>query len=218
MTTDIARLSRRFVSFEGIDFCGKSTQVRLASERLQHLGLTVQVVREPGGTNISEAIREILLEPLHGEMDARTEILLFEAARAQLVHEKLLPWLREGHFLIADRFFDSTTAYQGYGRNLDIGFVAQLNQFATSRLVPVRTFLLDIPAEEAERRRRETGLKGDRMESGGLDFYRRIREGFLTLAVQEPQRFVVLNGLLPVDQLHQQIWHELQRLWKLPTS
>ncbi|RMG66205.1 MAG: dTMP kinase [Calditrichaeota bacterium] len=209
-------MAGKFISFEGLDFCGKSTQVRLLAQRLEKLNVTFQVVREPGGTKISEAIRQILLEPVNGEMHPRAEILLFEAARAQLVHEKLLPWLQGGGFLIADRFFDSTTAYQGYGRNLDIAFVRQLNQFATSHLVPARTFLLDIPAEESERRRRQAGQAGDRMESGDLELYRRIREGFLALAAQEPERFVILNGLLPIDQLHHQIWAEVSRLWGLP--
>lgn len=185
-------------------------------ERLRSHGIEPVLVREPGGTAISEKIREILLSPEHNEMVPRTEILLYEAARAQLVHQKLIPLLKKGEYLIADRFFDSTTAYQGYGRGLDLSVVQMLNRFATSGLVPYRTFFIDISPEEAERRWRNTRQPGDRLESGGREFFRRIREGFLMLCESEKHRFLRIDGERPPEEIAADIWNHLRPLWNLP--
>lgn len=206
---------KNFISFEGIDFCGKSTQIGLLVENLRERGIEPLLVREPGGTVISEKIRDILLDPVHSEMIDRTEILLYEAARAQLVHQKLLPALRRGAYLIADRFSDSTTAYQGYGRGLDLQVVRTLNQFATSRLTPYRTFYIDISPQEAERRRQAGGRGKDRLEAGGLAFFQKIRDGFLTLCREEPRRFIKINGERPVEVIAGEIWREVRQLWNL---
>ncbi len=206
---------QRFISFEGIDYCGKTTQIQRLVERLRGLGLRVEVVREPGGTAISEKIREILLDRSHEEMEAQTEILLYAAARSQLVHQKILPLLRQGIHVIADRFYDSTTAYQGYGRGLDIAFVKRLNRFATSGVTPYKTIVLDISPQEAERRRRQEGLKQDRLESGGIDFYRRVREGFYHIAREEPDRLVFIAGEQEVEAIAAQIWAYVRQWWNV---
>ncbi len=206
---------RQFISFEGIDFCGKTTQINLLLERLKEHNIAPLLVREPGGTVISEKIREILLSPAHQEMHMRTEIFLYEAARAQLVHQKILPALQAGEYVIADRFFDSTTAYQGYGRQLDLEAVKLLNRFATSGLQPYRTFFIDITLEEAERRGRQMGRGRDRLESGGRDFFRRVRQGFLNLCEEEEERFVRIDGEQPIDTIAEEIWKIVRDIWEL---
>ncbi|NOX37485.1 MAG: dTMP kinase [Calditrichaeota bacterium] len=206
---------RHFISFEGIDYCGKTTQIQRLVERLKEHGVEVEVVREPGGTIISEKIREILLDRSHEEMHDRTEILLYAAARSQLVHQKILPLLQKGVSVIADRYYDSTTAYQGYGRGLNIDFVKQLNQFATSGLSPFKTIFLDISPEEAERRRLRKGQTQDRLESGGVAFYRRIREGFFQIAREEPERFVIVPAEQDIDAIADQIWDLVRQWWQL---
>lgn len=204
---------KTFISFEGIDYCGKSTQIDLLLNRLKSHKLNVKVLREPGGTTISEKIRNILLDPAHTEMHAHTEILLYSAARAQLVHQTILDELKKGVYVIADRFFDSTTAYQGYGRNIDMDFVHRLNRFATSGLLPYRTFFIDISPEEAEKRRLKIGTQLDRLESEGVEFYRKIREGFLKLAAAEPERIVRIDGELDEQKISEQIWKVLAEIW-----
>lgn len=208
-------LFERFISFEGIDFSGKSTQIELLMQKLSGENIRPHLVREPGGTAISEKIRDILLDKSHSEMHPRTEILLYSAARSQLVHQRILPLLEEGQYVIADRFFDSTTAYQGYGRNLDIELVQMLNTFATSGLKPYRTFFLDISPEEAERRRKKQKRERDRLESEGISFYQKIRRGFLEMAQQEPQRFIIINGERPIPEISDEIWKHVRELWSL---
>lgn len=216
---------KTFISFEGIDFCGKSTQIDLLLSRLsvaqKKHDMKVTVLREPGGTSISEKIRDILLDTSHSEMTPQTEILLYSAARAQLVHQTILDELKHGVYVIADRYFDSTSAYQGYGRNIDINFVDELNRFATSGLTPFKTFFIDITPEEAEKRRKllssmkDSRSKKDRMESENMEFYDRIRQGFLKLAENEPGRIVRINGELPQDQIAENIWNILSQFWPL---
>lgn len=206
---------KTFISFEGIDFCGKSSQIELLLQRLKKLNLKVKVLREPGGVFISEKIREILLDTTHAEMDPRTEILLYSAARAQLVHQTILNELKKGAYIIADRYFDSTTAYQGYGRNIDIDFVDRLNHFATSGLVPFKTFFIDISPDEAERRRGLQVAQKDRMEREGIEFYKKIRNGYLKLAEKEPERIIRVNGELPQQEIADNIWQRLSQFWHL---
>lgn len=183
-----------FISFEGIDFSGKSTQIKLLLQHLAAIGLNAEVFREPGGTKISEQIRHLLLSPENNEMSNRAELLLYSAARAQLVEEVLVPVLKNGAHLIADRFFDSTTAYQGFGRQLDMAFIRQLNDFATDGLKPYRTILIDVKPETAMHRRKLAGRSNDRLEAENLRFYQRIREGYHQIADAEKQRFMVIDG------------------------
>jgi dTMP kinase len=207
-----------FITFEGIDFSGKTTQIELLMNRLKKFSIKVHLLREPGGTVISEKIRQILLDKSHREMHSHTEILLYSAARSQLTHQTILPLLDAGEYVIADRFFDSTTAYQGYGRNLDITFVEALNQFVTSNLVPYRTFFIDILPEEAAKRRKAAGRKSDRLESENIRFYHTIREGYQILARQLPDRFLTIDGNRSVNQIAEDIWKEVLQIWELPGS
>ncbi len=206
---------KTFISFEGIDFSGKTTQISRLLASLKKINFEVHVFREPGGTEISERIRELLLDPALHIMHARTEILLYSAARAQLVHEKLLPFLNEGKYVIADRFYDSTTTYQGYGRNLDIRFVNQLNRFATSGLTPYKTFLIDISPEEAYRRHQKARRRRDRLESEKISFYHAIREGFQKLCSEFPNRFIIINGEKSEEDVADEIWEHLRIIWHL---
>ena len=204
-----------FISFEGIDFSGKSTQVELLIARMKELKIPVHLMREPGDTVISEKVRQILLDKSHREMHPRTEILLYSAARSQLTHQKILPLLESGEYLIVDRFFDSTTAYQGYGRNLDISFVEMLNRFATSGLLPYKTYFIDISAEEAIRRREAAERKSDRLESESIRFYREIRQAYQRIAREFPERFITIPGEKPVDELSAIIRKKVAETWKI---
>ena len=178
-------------------------------DRLKNNGHQVVYLREPGGTAISEAIREILLDNRYSEMHARTELFLYAAARAQIVEEIIRPALHANEIVICDRFADSTTAYQGFGRGLDLEMILSLNRFATGNLVPQITILLDIPPELANERRRAARLKKDRLENEKRAFYERVREGYLELAKREPQRFLVMDGRLNEDEIHRMIWQKL---------
>jgi dTMP kinase len=195
-----------FISFEGLDFSGKSEQCRRLITRLHEAGYdNAELLREPGGVEIAEAIRQIVLDAKHAGLNERTEILLYSAARAQITSERILPGLAAGKIIIADRFVDSTTAFQGYGRQIDLEFVKAVNRFATRGILPQLTFLLDISLEEAEARQRRAGIAKDRLENEGRDFHERVRDAYLAMAQAEPQRFVVLNGEQPVDALAEQI-------------
>lgn len=207
---------KNFISFEGIDFSGKSTQLERLVQRLREINFPFHLVREPGGAVISERIRRILLDKAHGEMHPRTEILLYSAARSQLTHQVILPLLEAGDYVIADRFFDSTTAYQGYGRNLDITLVEILNRFATSGLFPYRTFLIDISPEEALRRRKGAARSSDRLESESIHFYQTIWKAYHTLAQQDPERFILIPGEQPVEAVAAVVWEEVAAIWDLP--
>ncbi|GAB4371842.1 MAG: dTMP kinase [Calditrichia bacterium] len=204
---------KKFISFEGIDFSGKTTQIQMLIDRLRQVGIRPEVLREPGGTAISEKIREILLSTEHPEMHERTEILLYEAARAQLVHQKLIPMLNAGKYIIADRYYDSTTCYQGYGRGLNLRVVHTLNRFATSGLRPYRTFFLDISPQEAYRRQTQNRHHRDRLESGGVEFFQKIRQGFHTLSREEPKRFIVIDGEREAEVISREIWEEVKKMW-----
>jgi dTMP kinase len=202
-----------FLTFEGLDFSGKTTQARLVVEKLKappaDSGISprvVQFIREPGGTRISERLREILLDKENLEMSQMTELLLFSASRAQLVVEVLLPALRRGETIVCDRYYDSTTAYQGYGRGVDLPSIRQINGAATFGLKPDLTILVDIPVAEIDRRKAVAGQSFDRMESSGESFYERVRRGYLQIAQEEPRRFVIVNGLASVQELEEEIW------------
>ncbi len=198
-----------FLSFEGIDCCGKSTQIALLRTWIHGLGKETQLLREPGGTVISEHIRSLLLDPAHRAMDPVAETLLFSAARAQVVAEVIQPALAAGHIVIADRFFDSTTAYQGFGRGLPIDRIRALNVLATSGLSPHMTFLIDISVEESQRRATLRAQAKDRMETSDSAFFSRIREGYLRLAEEEPARFRIIAGEQPPEEIAARIRQEL---------
>lgn len=200
------------ISFEGIDGCGKSTQIVKLKDYLTHKGYDVHVFREPGGTPLSEQIRDILLNSPE-EIDPVAELLLFSAARAQLVAERILPLLKTGAIVILDRFFDSTTAYQGYGREaLPIPEIEQLNAIATSNLEPDLTIYLRITPKEAYERRKNS-REEDRMERAGKSFFRRVSQGFDQVAARE-KRVVVLDSHNAADDTFRSILAHLQQ--KLP--
>lgn len=171
-----------FITFEGIDGCGKSTQIGLLTAYLEDIGRPCLLVREPGGTVIGEKIRSILLDKENYEMSPAAELLLFEAARAQIVEEKIRPAIEAGTTVICDRFYDSTYAYQGVARSLGEDLVVTLNDIATSGLAPDITFLLDLSVEDAYARRKGRGEADDRMELLGLEFQRSVRNGYLKAA------------------------------------
>jgi len=195
-----------FITFEGPEGSGKTTQIRLVAEWLSDQGLDVLTTREPGGTRIGEAIREVLLSPAHTEMCAEAEILLFSAARAQIVRETLQPHLARGGVVLCDRFADSTLAYQGYGRLLDLDTLRQITLFATGGLVPALTICLDLPVAEGLRRKQGGDqAEWNRMERERLEFQERVRRGFLALAAAEPQRWLVLDALREIAVIQAEI-------------
>jgi len=209
------KIYKNFISFEGIDFSGKTTQIQMLLNRLSYHQIKPVLVREPGGTTISEKIRDILLSTDYSEMNERTELFLYEAARAQLVHQKIIPLLEKGEYVIADRFYDSTTAYQGYGRGLDLKVVEVINLFATAGLQPYLTFFIDIAPDQAEERQQSNRHEKDRLEKGGLDFFTHIRRGFLEISKREPERFLVIQGDRPALEISEEIWITIKSHWKI---
>jgi dTMP kinase len=196
-----------FITFEGLDCSGKTTQATRFTERLRAAnGSEVVFLREPGGTAISERVRTILLDRKHGEMDPLTELMLFSASRAQLVREVIRPALQRGAHVVCDRYYDSTTAYQGYGRGMSLDAIRAVNNIATGDLVPDLTVLVDITPEEIERRRAAAGIPPDRMESSGRVFYMRVREGYRTMAAAE-HRFLCIDGMRSMEEISEDIWN-----------
>ncbi len=204
----------RFITFEGGEGCGKSTQIRLLADRLRACGKDAVLVREPGGTGLSERIRSLVREELEDPPNARAETLLFLASRAQLVESVLRPALSSGKWVLCDRFADSTFAYQGYGRGFDLAELRRLNAFATGGLVPDRTVLLNVSPEVASLRLRAreaaTHTVADRMECAGEDFHARLRKGFLELAAAEPNRFSVIPADGTVDEVAEKVWNSIR--------
>ncbi|MGN8226469.1 dTMP kinase [Gracilimonas sp. BCB1] len=195
------------ITFEGIDGSGKSTQISLLKERLFNSGHQVEVFREPGGTDVSEMIRGMLLNP-ELDIDPVTELLLFSSARSQLVAEKVRPLLDQDVIVILDRFYDSTTAYQGFGRkSMSIEQINQINAAATHNLIPDFTFYLRLSLEEASERTKN--FEKDRMELSGDSFFRRVFDGFEHLAKTEP-RFKTINAGQDKDSIHENIFSELE--------
>lgn len=193
-----------FITFEGIDGSGKSTQAQLLQNHLQQQGHSVLLVREPGGVPLAERIRDILLSD-DAPISPFAELLLFSAARAQLVQEKIKPALDTGKTVICDRFYDSTTAYQGAGRGVaDLSWLAEFHLEVTGGLVPDITFLVDVPLDVAKSRRDDRTENEDRMEAGGDTFFQKIRDAYLELAAQNPTRFRVLDGTGSPMSIHAQ--------------
>lgn len=201
-----------FLTFEGLDASGKTTQARRTVEWLRGQSRTpVHFIREPGGTAISERLREILLDGKNLELSETTELFLFSASRAQLVRQVIAPALRRGEIVVCDRYYDSTTAYQGYGRGLDLDAIRQINAVATAGTDPDLTILVDITADEIERRRDIAGGRPDRMETAGREFYERVRGGYLAIARDAPGRFVVINGMQSVEAVGEEIERAVQQ-------
>ncbi len=199
----------KFISFEGIDGCGKSTQAKLILKKLNEEGCKTILVREPGGTRISESIREILLTKGMDELHDRTEALLMTASRAQLTDEVIKPNLDSGHWVIADRYTDSTLAYQGGGRYLDVDWLIKLNKFATLNLHPDLSILVDVLPEEGYRRRHSTNP--DRIEKAGLELQHNVRNMYLKLAKRFPERIMIVDGHETIESIQRSIWHEINR-------
>ena len=198
-----------FITFEGSEGSGKSTQADRLAARLQRSGVPHVLTREPGGTPIGESIRDLLqFAPHNSNMTPETELLLFEASRSQIVREVIKPSLERGICVIADRFFDSTTVYQGAARQLDREMIERVNAFAIADCVPDITFVLDVDAATAESRMSEP-RKADRMEQQSAEFYERVREGYRQLAASERKRIVMIDGSGDLDAIEKQIWETL---------
>jgi dTMP kinase len=214
---------RRFVTFEGIEGCGKTTQIGLTAAWLTERGIPTLTTAEPGGTPLGRKIREILLNRGSCAIGAEAELLLFAAARAQHVRETILPALEEGQWVLCDRFADATLAYQGLGRGLDTAFIRTLNAFSTCSLTPDLTLLFDLSVETGLTRakRRTVGLRPevaeDRFEREDLDFHGRIRQGYLTLAASEPDRFRIIDGTADAGKVQAEVRHRLMALMQDPS-
>jgi dTMP kinase len=201
------------ISFEGSEGSGKSTQISRIADRFESAGYDVVVTREPGGTKIGEEIRHILMHSSENEeMMPETELLLFAASRAQLVREVILPSVEAGKIVLCDRFMDSTTVYQGIARKIQSEPVHLINTFAVGNMTPDVTVVLDIDAEEGMRRiKHRANDLPDRMERENIEFYQKVRTGYLMLAKAMPERFVVVDGELEREALGDQIWKELRK-------
>lgn len=199
-----------FITFEGSEACGKTTQVQRLSVRLDRLHVPHLITREPGGTPIGETIRELLqFAPHNSNMAPETELLLFEASRSQLVREVIKPALERDMCVIADRFFDSTTVYQGAARRLDRKMIEWLNEFAVGDCIPEITIVLDVDALTAESRMQHERRKADRMEQQSPEFYERVREGYRDLAKRKPDRIILIDGSQDAEEIETEIWRML---------
>ena len=196
----------RFFSFEGIDFSGKTTQVELLTRQLEEKGEHVLIIREPGGTKISEGIRDILLSKNNNEMTDLCEVFLYSAARNQLINEKIIKELEAGNFVIADRYVDSTTAYQGFGRRIPMDLIRDINRAATGDLLPKLTFILDINPDQLIDRKNLSDVEFDRLESAGKDFYDRVHKGYHKIAELDPIRVKLIDATKSIDQIKKVIW------------
>lgn len=201
-----------FITFEGSEGSGKSTQITRLAERFRGLGRAVVATREPGGTEIGERIRDILVHNSRGdEMCAEAELLLFTAARAQLVRETIRPALARGAVVLSDRYLDSSAVYQGAARDLPIATVEQINHFAVGSVMPHLTVVIDVPVEVSYARiQARASAAPDRMERAGRAFFTKVRDGYLALARAHPERIVLLDGTQSPDAIEQQIWSAVQ--------
>ena len=204
----------RFITFEGGEGCGKSTQIHLLAQRLRSAGKEVILTREPGGTVLAEKVRALVREESDDPPNSRAETLLFLARRAQVVENVIRPALESGAWVLCDRFADSTFAYQGFGRGLDLAELKRLNAFATGGLKPDKTVLLNVSAEVSAGRMRAresaTNTCADRMEKAGDDFHFRLKQGFLELAAAEPERFAVVQADGSVEEVEEAVWNSIR--------
>ena len=196
-----------FITFEGPDGCGKTTQMKLLAEYLEKKGEEVVLTREPGGKGLGEKVREILLN-YDGEVSDRCESFLFLADRAQNIDIIVNPAVKSGKIVLCDRHIDSTVAYQGYGRGLDIERINMLNNLATNGKKPDLTFVFDVDVDTSMKR---VGKEKDRMESAGIDFHNRVRQGYLELAKQEPQRIKVIDATKSIEEIHDEVINILKK-------
>ena len=194
-----------FITFEGPDGSGKTTQIRLLVEWLQELGHAVALTREPGGTEIGDQIRAVVHDPSNTAIDPRTEILLYSADRAQHVAECVLPALAKGKVVISDRYADSTLAYQGYGRALDLETLQRITDFATRRLKPDLTLYLDIAPHVGLQRRQAGGGEWNRLDAEALEFHQRVRDGYLALMSGDPDRWVMIDAARSIEEVQADI-------------
>lgn len=202
-----------FLTFEGIDGAGKTTQIGLLGDKLARQGIPSLFVREPGSTLVGEKIRQILLTPENKGMAAATEILLYAAARAQIVTEKIRPALDEGKMVVCDRYIHSSLAYQGFGLGYAQEKIRMINGEATGGLWPDLTFVFDIEVAESSRRidRKGDGCAGkDRIEQRDSEFYNRVRRGYLALAAGDPKKMIIIPSHLSIEEAHATIWEELK--------
>ena len=209
MTESIS--SGKFITIEGIDGCGKTTQAEFIVDSLVELGKSSKLVREPGGDPISESIRKLLL---HAEesMSDRAEALLMIASRAQLTDKVILPQIIDGKWVVADRYADSTLAYQGGGRSLSVKALSSINEFGTYTLKPDLTFFIDIPVKVANSRMR---VERDRIEKEGNEFQKRVRSLYLDLSENEPDRIIVINGDKSINEVRTDIWNHIKQKFNL---
>jgi dTMP kinase len=194
-----------FFTFEGIDGCGKSTQLTRVAAVLRSLGADTLVTREPGGPPVSEKIREILISPDNKQMYPETELMLYLAARAQHVREVIKPAVGKGQIVLCDRFEQATFAYQGYGRGLDMQFLKAANSYAAAGVAPDITFIFDIPVELSRQRLSQIGKGKDRMESEGPQFFDRVRQGYMDAASSSPAQIKLLDGSKGMDELTEEV-------------
>ena len=200
-----------FISFEGIEGSGKSTQVALLADVLRVQGHEVVLTREPGGTPVGQVLRHLLLEASSSPLAPGAEVFLLLADRAQHVQEVIVPALHAGKIVLSDRFMDSTTAYQGYARGFEPDLLSRINTFACSGCIPALTFVMDLAVTEGLRRARQRqSAATDRFEAESIAFHERVRNGFLEIARAEPQRVHVLDATRPVEVVHQEIWTIVQ--------
>ncbi len=197
--------NKHFISFEGIDFSGKTTQINLLKTYLMKNGYEVSIIREPGGTMISEKIRDILLDKKNSNMHERTELFLYSAARVQLLEEKIIPLLKKGTIVIADRFVDSTTAYQGYGREIDPQIIGRINLIATRGILPGLTLYLKLEPHIAKERREKRKGPEDRLEISGNDFYLRVYKGYEEIADYNRERIVTIDASVSIESIQKDI-------------
>jgi len=205
-------IAGKLITFEGIDGSGKSTQIQLLEAEFEKLGISYKTFREPGGTKLSEKIRTILLDKENIELYSNAESLLFAAARAQLTAEQIKPAITKGEFVICDRFTDSTIAYQGYGRGLNINNLELMNTIATDGLIPDITFILDIDPQKATERLKT--VNPDRMEATGIDFFKKIRQGYCQIREQNQSRCIVINGEKSQEDISKEIHHIIMERFK----
>ena len=204
-----------FISLEGIEGTGKTTQAKLLGERLSKEGYDVVLTKEPGGTVIGSRIREILLHTDHTEMSYLAELLLYNADRAQHLNEKILPAVHDGKIVITDRFTDSTIAYQGYGRGIDIELMKSIDIIATGGMRPDMTVLFDLDVETGLMRNKGAN-KVDRLELEDIEFHKKVREGYLKILEAEPERVKIVDASMQPEQIREKVWEIVE--WRLKTS
>ena len=200
-------MAGKFITFEGIDGSGKTTQINLLEAKLNQQGIPTLILREPGGTKLSEKIRGILLDRKNINLSPSAESLLFVAARTQLMAEKIKPSLEQNQFVICDRYADSTVAYQGYGRGLNVKYLEELNKFATDSIQPDITIILDVDPEKAAIRMASD--VPDRLESAGINFFLKVRKGYYEIARRYPQRCVIIDGSRPESEVFELVLKEV---------